>query len=394
MSVSDSENLNMSNDDVDNTDLDFEWYERLCCSLEDVQHEFEKVAIAGCGLFHAMFQSDDKIEQNAWDAFIAANSGRVENAGWEEWEPMPDGWQCGCYHGRNEWLAHFHRIASSGYLILRDIQFYSAEGRPVPDGFRLKLPPFGGHLAWLQILYDTASLNTALLRSEVTCWDLDDGRSSVDLTEEEIWCSTKDGTCIPAHPLFFRLHLNLFRSSAEAISYWFNPNEAVSVGGVFDTSPICLPRQSEEADFEEVGIDSSDGEASSAEIIIAAESGSDSNKPKWDGRQLWVNGKRIKRYTNPAEHQKLILDAFEAIGWSDEIDDPFQIGEIKKRLEKDGLSPEKTDQSAWKDKRRQAVAELNKCQNHIRFRSVRNGYDVSWEWRTPSDESQPESSGE
>ena len=55
MSVSDSENSNMSNDDVDNTDLDFEWYERLCYSLEDVQHEFEKVAIARSDLFHVMF---------------------------------------------------------------------------------------------------------------------------------------------------------------------------------------------------------------------------------------------------------------------------------------------------------------------------------------------------
>ena len=95
MSVSDSENPNMSNDDVDNPDLDFEWYERLCSSLDRVQQEFERIAVAGSGLFHAMFQSDDKIERNAWDAFIAANSGRVENAGWEEWEPMPDGLEIG-----------------------------------------------------------------------------------------------------------------------------------------------------------------------------------------------------------------------------------------------------------------------------------------------------------
>jgi hypothetical protein len=45
--------------------------------------------------------------------------------------------------------------------------------------------------------------------------------------------------------------------------------------------------------------------------------------PRWDGRRLYWGKVIVKRFRQPATNQKLILDAFQELGWVREIDDPL-----------------------------------------------------------------------
>jgi|GEM_PF-2085615 len=100
-------------------------------------------------------------------------------------------------------------------------------------------------------------------------------------------------------------------------------------------------------------------------------------KPDWDGAKLFVNGELIKRYKNPAIHQKKILNCFQEENWSEEIDDPFELQQIEKKCDQGMKSAELDD---WMAKRRGAVAELNKMQKVILFTSLGDGRGVKWEW--------------
>jgi hypothetical protein len=91
-------------------------------------------------------------------------------------------------------------------------------------------------------------------------------------------------------------------------------------------------------------------------------------RPRWDktAGELWVNGELVKRFTRPAQNQRLILDAFEAEGWPRAIDD--QLSKVAKT-----------------DARKYLRATINKLNQNmlrplIRFRGTGNGKGVSWEW--------------
>lgn len=45
--------------------------------------------------------------------------------------------------------------------------------------------------------------------------------------------------------------------------------------------------------------------------------------PHWDGRRLYWGKVIVKQFRQPATNQKLILDAFQELGWVREIDDPL-----------------------------------------------------------------------
>src|SRR5262249_31861554 len=47
--------------------------------------------------------------------------------------------------------------------------------------------------------------------------------------------------------------------------------------------------------------------------------------PRWDGerRELWVGNVLVKRFTQPADNQELLLAAFEEEGWPPCLDDPL-----------------------------------------------------------------------
>ncbi len=47
------------------------------------------------------------------------------------------------------------------------------------------------------------------------------------------------------------------------------------------------------------------------------------NIPHWETRTLWYLGKVVKEFRVPAGNQKLILEAFEELGWPPWIDDPL-----------------------------------------------------------------------
>lgn len=326
-----------------------------------------------------MFQADDSTDQAAWDAFISANSGKVGGSQWEMWESLPEGWNYGCYYGSDKWLGHFQAIASSGYLILRDIQIHLDKGRQVPDGCRLKLPRSQGHVAWLELLYKTATLNTALLRSEVICWDVKPGRSAIDLSEKEIWRFGDEGIRIPAHPLLYKLHLDLFRSSAEAICYWLSPDEAVRVGDLLaDRPPVFLPRVDEREHLDQT--ETLDEETAPSDVTTSVVTSLGSEKPEWDGKSLRVGGECIKRYMNAAPDQKGVLDAFQAAGWPSELPDPLDLRQIERACKEGGYSSS-AEIVGRRDQRRQTVSELNKAQDRIRFRCSGDGFAVEWEWR-------------
>jgi hypothetical protein len=146
----------------------------------------------------------------------------------------------------------------------------------------------------------------------------------------------------PKYPFVQTLHHDLFRSSAEAIRLWLDPDSAVTVGVPLCDWPTPLPVC-----------------ADGMEAVI---------KPVWlpDRRELWVGDHLIKRYTQVAGNQELILTSFHELGWCDRIDDPlprqFQM-DPSRRL-------------------RQTVEDMNKAHftpNVLWFRMDGTGKGVIWE---------------
>jgi hypothetical protein len=59
------------------------------------------------------------------------------------------------------------------------------------------------------------------------------------------------------------------------------------------------------------------------------------SRPRWDAarRELWYGKVFCKRYTRPAEHQTLVLDSFEELGWPERIDDPLPPGKLRATID-------------------------------------------------------------
>jgi len=370
--------------------VDFEWYDRLRSSLEDLRQQFLELAAPGISLNHAIFIAEpDDVNSDSWAAFIHANRGQVFPEGWEHWEVSPDGNDCGCFFGEGALLPLFRNLASSSYLVLREIHAQASKGWPVPEGYRLTLPPNDEHFEWLRVVHRTSDVNTPLLRTDLSVWKLPEGRQGWDdLQEGEMWEHLPDGRRYFAHPLMGKLRFNVFRSSAEAIRCWLFPEEIVTVGGKLDYSPIALPSvNGGEADYEE-------SEEPYEDESEAGEDGSENNdgsgKPRWDGWRLWGGGVVIREYARPAEHQKTLLDAFEAANWDEKLADPFGIKE-KERKETEGRLNPTSSMEYWKKQRRDAVNRLNREQDRINFRCIGDGYGVAWRWKSGSDDPLPDS---
>jgi hypothetical protein len=84
-------------------------------------------------------------------------------------------------------------------------------------------------------------------------------------------------------------------------------------------------------------------------------------KPRWvsgrDGWELWYGPTLCARYTREAPHQRLILDAFEELGWPPRIDDPLPPGKradtakaLQKRLRQSPLVIERDGNHLKKQK--------------------------------------------
>lgn len=339
----------------------FFWYERLCGELLRVQGEFERFAQENTGLFHAMFQFDSPLEDSAWEAFVRANHGSVGHGQAENWEPLPDRSLGGCFYGDLNRLGDFRRIAASGLLILRDIEFLSHNRNTLPEDALLRLPDYPENrldVAWLQLVHQTAQLNTAFLRLETVIWNLPSEISVDDLPDDDrFFASDEKGTRCPAHPICSRLHLDLFSSSSEAINCWMNPEGVVPVGGLFDHSPVELP-----------GVDS----ATEPEVI-------DPRMPRWDGWTLSLGEQPARVFRHEAGNQKKILWAFENAGWPSVVEDPFTLRKVE--AQEKGKVALNAVLEPLKTSRREAVKELNDGQKLLSFECTGDGYGVSWKLR-------------
>jgi hypothetical protein len=96
--------------------------------------------------------------------------------------------------------------------------------------------------------------------------------------------------------------------------------------------------------------------------------------PRWDAevRRLWLGGRLLKVFRQPARNQTALLDVFQEEGWAAHIDDPLTLaggedeGDAKRRLH-------------------ETVKNLNRGlpPGTIRFRGDGTGQGVTWEYDRP-----------
>lgn len=359
------------------SESEFAWYDRLCGQLLRVQGEFERFAIGETHLYHVLFEFEGPLDDLQWEAFVDANRGAVGGGKAEHWECLPDRSLGGCFYGDLSTLDVFRKIATSSYLILREMQFLVSRGQKLPENCVLSLPASVDDSAWLQLVHQTARLNTAILRHRAAIWKLPQGSLLDEVPEERRWDSGPNDIRFPSHPISLSLHFDVFSSSSEAINCWVYPEDVIPVGGLFDHSPIELPI------VEVEGVAESGSQTAATPKMTGAVEISDTSadplKPSWDGRCLFIGNELVKKYRNPAINQSKILWAFQNSNWTTEVKDPFGIGEIVAQEGANGIK--RPVVQGWMQKRRDTVAELNGAQERISFESTGDGYGVTWKPR-------------
>ncbi len=358
-------------------------YEQLCSELDRLETEFQSVADGHSelhiGLFKVDYWEDQQVEMEGWEAFHASAAGRVSNDGWEEWEYHPNGFG-GCYFGDADLLSRFRRLAKSGVLILSEIDREVSRWPHIPSGYSLDLPSRASHEGWIDLLFETANLSTAQLRfNDYRYWDLPSPKVLDDLDESELWITKSDGIRFFQHPLFRTLHMDLFRSSAEAIRIWRHRVDVVPVDGMLDDDVICLPDLYEVTNNEPAAPPIS-------ELLSVPDPALE--KPDWNGYE-WRgrNQQVIKTYSDSAAAVTQLLTAFQQAGWQKKLSDPCGIRGVMKELESQGFQP-KPEAEKLIAKRRRTVHELNIAQSEIFFK-CQGGFSVSWTWRDESKDAHP-----
>jgi len=315
------------------------------------------------------------LTDRAWRAFIKANTGKLlkEKAEWEEWIVHPDQTVCSRFHGHGDklGLAHFQRLANTGYLLLHQLRSL-AESQGLPKGSRIDIADpqahgnwdsSYGYLYWLRIVHETGAFFPTLFNFLHTGnWmaptpDPEVARPTTPLDLEMAAADRREsflektrtvgGVTFPAHPFVETLQHDVFRSSAESIKLWLNPQRADSFQmGYWDdnTPPVYLPSISTEG----------------APVVMEKRS-----RPRWDNdaKTLYYGDVIIKKYKQPAAAQVECLQAFHIERWRKRIHMPLapvQNQEPKRRL-------------------RLTVYELN--QNHVTpdvIRFIARGLDALW----------------
>ncbi len=96
--------------------------------------------------------------------------------------------------------------------------------------------------------------------------------------------------------------------------------------------------------------------------------------PRWDaeGRRLWLGGRLLKEFRQPARNQTALLSVFQEQGWAAHIDDPLRLAE--------GEGEEDA-----KRRLHDTVKNLNRGlpPGAIRFRGDGTGQGVGWEYAAP-----------
>ena len=203
-------------------------YSVLRSALGDIRQEFEYGARAFPNLYYESVSAPkEPLSKQAWDGFIAANKKQDDDDEWEQWEVDPNGIFCMRYYGSQEWFEHFRRLAESGVLILREIEWLFGKLPNTPPNCWLKLPSYDGYQAWVHVRELSAQVSTPALRGVGRVWKLpDDHEGDFEQLMLESWDEPANGgDRFPGHPFCVSLHQNLFRSSAEAIQLWLHPDE-------------------------------------------------------------------------------------------------------------------------------------------------------------------------
>ena len=220
----------------------FGQYDAARRELDRLQIEFDDAAESYPSLFHQLVSPlNGPLTTEQWSAFKNANSD--QNGDWREWDDLPGGDSCGRFFGHEISLSRFIRMAESGMAILSDMEELADDGGSiVPCDLLLRLPSSDGHHGWLQLLYWTARCySTPILHADPGYWAYTGqptGRTDSEST-------SVSGVLIPAHPFFEELRYDLFRSSAEAIRYWLDPDLAFERGDFITETPIHLPPEPE-----------------------------------------------------------------------------------------------------------------------------------------------------
>lgn len=217
-------------------------YDATRRELERLQREFEDAAENYPSLGHQLVSPlEGPLTKEQWSAFKNANSD--QNGDWQKWDDLPGGDSCGRFFGDEISLNSFIMMAEMGMAVLSKMRTLADESESIiPFDLVLRLPACGGYHGWLQLLYGTARCySTPFLHAEPSYW----GCAGQFTAEEDSESISVGGVLLPAHPFYEVLRYDLFKSSAEAIGYWLDPELAFDRGDHVTETPIHLPPEPE-----------------------------------------------------------------------------------------------------------------------------------------------------
>jgi hypothetical protein len=356
-------------------------YTALYSTLQEVRQQFEDGARLCPDLYgETIHAPDEPLPHESWEAFIEANQEENATSAWEQWEAVPDGSYCVHYYGDEKWFERYRRLAESGLLILQGIQQLTENFASLPEARRFALPAFGGWTAWTSLINTTAVISTPFLYVEGRTWNRPEGYLGDD--DELIYkcweTQPESGVSFPKHPFCIAIHHDLFRSSAEAIREWLEPDGVPTVGDCYGESPIAL--YSPEAMRDHIVAVQPGGANEPTPIPSLLADLAQVKYPTYEAPtsgkvnlghygKLSVGKTVVKEYKQPAESKGLILTKFEEAQWNRRIPNPF-LGPGQGRFEK---------QMACQNLRRQ-LHELNAslALKLLKFKPVNRGTEIEW----------------
>lgn len=320
-------------------------YDLFRSQLLDLAAEFDEAAIAYPPLMHQWVWGDEKMKGADWQAFIRANS--RPDGDWQEWSVVPRRMRCARFHGFDDGLDEFLRLAKRGYALLTTAKDWIKANTASTSGVVLRLPKETGQHGWAEAVYLTARRYATALLSERSAYWAISGQSTDEETAS--WTVTQTGEQYPDHPAYEELVHDIFRSSAEAIRLWLAPSQVVTVGEVLESlDQIVLPP------------------AFPAVPPPAQKELPETIRPVWTTTgELWVGRYLVKKFLQEAANQRAVLTAFQEDNWQRRIDDPIPPSP--------GLEP--------KRRLRETVDALNayhKMTGLIRFGTDGTGKGVIW----------------
>ena len=341
-------------------------YEELCGGLEQLMNEFLTFHRRGRRVNHRFIYgalSSKPWSQEIWKNMKKAKANLLDPAALHKWSVYPDLSGCSLitWYGNKADFNEFKRLAATGGDLLNELRSLDE----LPHGAKLlQRYPKGGteikssYMYWLRYVHDTGiSCPTTKLQVDLGNWakSSDENQGPVDQISEVL--TTINGNTFPAHPFVESLRYDVFKSSAEAIRIWLNPDaqEIVQLDRWDDDLPIVLPFHIQNH-VQSVSCH----EQSAPEPVPEMQ-------PRWDqiARELYVGDLLIKQFCKAAKHQELVIHAFENQGWPKRIVKPLP--EIKGKVYRDRLS-----ETVW------SLNKLHHTPNVLYFEMDGTGLGIKW----------------